>query len=194
MNQQWKHAPSEASQVIHRFILRNQELCKHQWRKGPVLNKIRSSEDLPKRQEEMVFYNTNLSQICHQISLVTTFSRTLQRLGFKVDNGQENTTVLKRIETKRQVITTTITKRKYRHSRATQEHPDMKGKNIRAYSYHKKTWEFGARKIEELGCGSAVANEREMKLERGERQGAESAAMTEEWREGTRVASKTVGD
>ncbi len=99
----------------------------------------------------MVFYKTNLSQICHQISLVTTFSRTLQRLGFKVDNGQENTTVLKRKETKRQSITTTITKRKNRHSRATQEHPDMKGENIRAYSYHKKTWEFGARKIEELG-------------------------------------------
>ncbi len=151
MNQQWKHAPSEASQVIHRFILRNQEHCKHPWGKGPVLNKIRSSEDLPKRQEGMVFYKTNLSQICHQISLVTTFSRTLQRLGFKVDNGQENTTVLKRKETKRQSITTTITKRKNRHSRATLEHPDMKGENIRAYSYHKKTWEFGARKIEELG-------------------------------------------
>lgn len=120
MNQQWKHAPSEASLVIHRFILRNQELCKHQWGQGPVLNKMRSSEDLTKRHEEKVSYKTNLSQICHQISLVTTFSRTLQRLGFKVDNGQENTTFSKWKETKPQSITTTTTKRKNRHSRATQ--------------------------------------------------------------------------
>lgn len=51
------------------------------------------------------------------------------KLGFKVDNGQENNTVLKWKETMRQSITTTITKRKNRHSRATQKHPDMKGEN-----------------------------------------------------------------
>jgi hypothetical protein len=112
--------------VIHRFILRNQELCEHQWGEGPVSYKMRSSKDFTKRHEEKVFCQTNLSQICHQISLVTTVSRTLQKLGFKVDNGQENTAVLKWKKTKRHSITTTITKRKNRHSRATQKHPDMK--------------------------------------------------------------------
>jgi hypothetical protein len=190
MNQQWKHAPSEASQVIHRFILRNQELCKHQWGKGPVLNKIRSSEDLPKRQEEMVFYKTNLSQICHKISLVTTFSRTLQRLGFKVDNGQENTTVLKRKKNKAAVDNNDDNEKKKPtqpsntrtswHERREYQSLFLPQKDLRIWSsQNRRAW---------------VANEREMKLERGERQRAESAAMTGEWREDTRVASETVGD